>query len=66
MLSVRFIAVNDRTPRADGYGALCCEPIKEPYVREIQTRLLYCDHQCFRGHEQMAILAIEYRARSVS
>jgi hypothetical protein len=62
----RFVLVNDRTPRADAYCALCCEPIEQGYVRETQTRLLYCDVQCFAGHEKMAMLTIERRARQVS
>ena len=62
----RFVLVNDRTPRADAYCALCCEPIEQGYVREPQTRLLYCDVQCFAGHEKMAMLTIEKRARKVS
>jgi hypothetical protein len=62
----RFVLVNDRTPRADAHCALCCEPIEQGYVREAQTRLLYCDVQCFAGHEKMAMLTIEHRARQVS
>ena len=62
----RFVLVNDRTPRADAFCALCCEPIEQGYVREPQTRLLYCDVQCFAGHEKMAMLTIEKRARKVS
>lgn len=63
---MKFILVNDRMPRADAYCALCCEKIADSYVREVQTRLLYCDHRCFAGHVSMAILAIEYKARAVS
>jgi hypothetical protein len=29
---------------------LCCEPIGESYLRELATRLSYCDHQCYAGH----------------
>lgn len=63
---MRFMLVNDRQPKADAYCGLCCDPITESYVREVQTRLLYCDAQCFAGHVSMAILAIEYKARAVS
>jgi len=62
----KFILVNDRVPRADAYCAMCCEPIEEGYVREAQTRLLYCDPRCFAGHEKLSILSLERRARQVS
>ena len=63
---MKFLLVNDRQPRNDAYCVLCCEPITESYVREVQTRLLYCDPRCFGGHVKMAVLAIEYKARQVS
>lgn len=25
----------------------CCEPIGDSYLREIGTRLPYCDYQCY-------------------
>ncbi len=62
----KFVLVNDRVPRTDAYCALCCEPIEQGYVRETQTRLLYCDVQCFAGHEKLAMLSLEKRARRVS
>jgi hypothetical protein len=62
----RFVVVNNRIPRAAARCALCCEKIEKGYVRESQTRLLYCDAQCFAGHEKRAMLAIEDRARKVS
>jgi hypothetical protein len=47
---MKFILVNGRTPSPQSFCALCCEPIGETYLREIATRLSYCDHQCYRGH----------------
>ena len=58
----RFVLVNDRVPRANADCALCCRKIKKGYVRESQTRLLYCNMQCFAGHP----IAIENRERKVS
>jgi hypothetical protein len=66
LLRTRFVLVNDRVPRADAHCALCCRKIEKGYVRESQTRLLYCDTQCFTGHAKMSMLAIETRARKVS
>jgi hypothetical protein len=47
---MKFVLVNGRTPRPESFCALCCEPIGETYLREIATRLSYCDHQCYLGH----------------
>jgi hypothetical protein len=58
----RFVLVNDRVPRANADCALCCRKIEKGYVRESQTRLLYCDMQCFAKHP----IAIENRERKVS
>jgi hypothetical protein len=58
----RFVLVNDRVPRANADCALCCRKIEKGYVRESQTRLLYCDMPCFAGHP----ITIENRERKVS
>jgi hypothetical protein len=63
---IRFVLVNDRVPRSDTNCALCCKKIETGYVRELQTRLVYCNPQCFSGHQKMAFLAVEDRARKVS
>ena len=41
---MKFVVVNGRTPRPQSFCALCCEPIGESYLRELTTRLSYCDH----------------------
>ena len=51
-----------RVPRGDADCALCSSKIDKSYVRESQTRLLYCDTQCFAGHA----IAIKNLARKVS
>lgn len=62
---MKFIHVTDRTLK-EHYCTLCCEPVDSPYIREIGTRLIYCSHPCYRGHVEVAVLAIEYHARQVS
>ena len=42
----RFVLVNDRVPREGTNCALCGRKIEKGYVRESQTRLLYCETQC--------------------
>jgi hypothetical protein len=59
---MRFVLVNNRTPRPQSCCAFCCEPIEAGYLREITTRLSYCDSQCYAEHCADAILAIEHHA----
>ena len=61
-----FVLVNDRMPRSGANCSLCCKKIEQGYVRELHTGLVYCNPQCFSGHEKMAFFAIEDRARKVS
>jgi hypothetical protein len=63
---MRFVLVNERSPRADAYCAVCCTRIDRGYVRDAQTRLLYCNELCFADHERMGIPARMRDARRVS
>lgn len=42
-----FVLVNDRTPFRQTWCMQCCGPIGGGYLREIATRLPYCDYQCY-------------------
>jgi hypothetical protein len=44
-----FVLVNCRVPRDDEHCALCGGVIKNGYVRDVRTRLVYCDTQCLAG-----------------
>jgi hypothetical protein len=46
---IRFVVVNERVPRTDEHCALCSTIVEKGYVRDSQTRLIYCDTQCFAG-----------------
>jgi hypothetical protein len=61
---MRFILVNGRTPRAQLTCVLCCKPMGASYLREIETRLSYCDDKCYAEHCVGAVLAIENHARA--
>ena len=63
---MRFVLVNERSPRADAHCAVCCNRIDRGYVRDAQTRLLYCDAKCFAEHEWMSGSARSRDARRVS
>jgi hypothetical protein len=62
----RFVLVNERVPRANACCASCCTTIERGYVRDPQTRLLYCDAQCFAEHERTSGPAGTRHARRVS
>ena len=62
----RFVLVNDRVPRTDVHCALCGRIIEKGYVRDSQTRLIYCDRQCFPGEADMVMPIIRSRARKAS
>jgi len=63
---IAFVLVNERVPRGHATCALCCARIERGYVRKPQTRLVYCDAQCFAEHEKTAAGAVTGDARRVS
>jgi hypothetical protein len=62
----RFVLVNDRVPRTDEHCALCGGIVEKGYVRDSQTRLIYCDPQCFAGGSHTTKSLIKDRGRKVS
>jgi hypothetical protein len=62
----RFVLVRDRVPRADGSCAQCCAKIERGYVREPQTRLVYCNLTCFADHGERATSGLVNRAGRAS
>ena len=63
---MRFVLVNERSPRNDAHCAVCCTRIDRGYLRDAQTRLLYCNAECFAEHEWMSNPARSRDARRVS
>ena len=59
---MRFILVNGRTPSRQSTCARCSKLIDTNYLREIATRLPYCDAECYADHCVCAILALENHA----
>jgi hypothetical protein len=62
----RFVLVNGRVPRADEHCALCERIVEKSYVRDSQTRLIYCDTQCFAGGAYLGMRVIKNRTRRAS
>jgi hypothetical protein len=51
---MKFVLVNGRTPTPKSFCAVCCEPIEGNYLRDIATRLSYCDRKCYLDHGKLA------------
>jgi hypothetical protein len=64
---IRFVVVNRRVPGADEHCALCSRIVEQGYVRDSQTRLIYCDAECFAGGgAQEATPVVKNRGRKAS
>ena len=64
--AIRFVLVNNRVPRTDQRCALCGGFLEKGYVRDSQTRLIYCDTQCFGGWAYATAPAVNNRGRKAS
>jgi hypothetical protein len=64
LCGTRFVL--DRVPRTDQYCALCGAIVEKGYVRDSQTRFIYCDTQCFAGGARLATPVTKSRGRKVS
>jgi hypothetical protein len=56
---MKFVLVNGRAPRPQSSCAFCCQPIGNGYLRELATRLSYCDQQCYLAHSEFGARALE-------
>jgi hypothetical protein len=61
---MKFILVNGRRPRPESFCALCCEPIRGSYLRELGSRLSYCNHECYVAHCNLAVSVLAEHARA--
>ena len=59
---MKFIVVNGRNPRQESLCSLCCEPIGESYLRELTTRLSFCNHNLGRCKPAFSVLKEHARA----
>jgi hypothetical protein len=62
----RFVLVNNRVPRTGEHCALCGGIVERGYVRDSQTRLIYCDTQCFAGSAYRGMPITKNYTRKVS
>ena len=61
---MKFVVVNGRTPRPQSFCALCCKSIGGSYLRELTTRLSYCDDICYAGKCEVAAPMLQKHARA--
>ena len=52
---MKFVLVNGRTPRPHSFCVLGGEPIGMSYLREIGTRLPYCDRNCYAEYGKSTV-----------
>jgi hypothetical protein len=61
---MRYVLVNGRTPSRKSLCVFCAVPIGEGgYLRDIRTRLCYCDAECYLLQSAKAVIA-ENRAKA--
>ena len=58
---MRCIIVNGANLKAGAYCANCRNKIGNSYIREIGTRLLYCDFRCYCDAAEMPAAGLDPR-----
>lgn len=48
---MKFVVVNHEPPSCPATCSTCSRSIRSGYVRHVQTKLRYCDHDCYRRGE---------------
>jgi hypothetical protein len=61
---MRFVLVNGRTPCQRSLCVMCDRPIAAGYLREVGTRLAYCNQDCYADHCKIAVLLLENQSRA--
>jgi hypothetical protein len=51
---MKFVLVNGRTPHPQSFCASCCEAVGESHLRDLTTRLSYCDCKCHNDRFKVA------------
>ena len=59
---MRCILVNDANLKADASCTFCRKTIGESYAREIGSRFIYCDFDCYRNAAVMPIITLGTRS----
>ena len=57
---MRCIIVNGAKLKARALCAHCSRPIEDGYIREIGSRLIYCDFHCYSVARETAVMTRAY------
>lgn len=52
---MRFMLVNQEGLHHGRTCSACAQPLGSSYVRHVPTQRRYCDHDCYRRHQQTTI-----------
>ena len=63
---MRCILVSNASLKSDTRCTYCSKKIGDSYAREIGSRLIYCDFDCFRRAAEQPVLALSARATSIN
>jgi hypothetical protein len=63
---MRCVVVNGAKLKAETVCAHCGHKIGDGYVREIGSRLIYCDFRCYSVAVEKTVTFLGYRAPAVS
>ena len=61
---MRCIIVNGANLKAEAFCAHCGNKIGDNYIREIGSRLIYCDYRCYSAAFKSSVAVIGYLAPS--
>jgi hypothetical protein len=59
---MRFVLVNWRTPSPQSCCVMCDQPFAGSYLRDIESRLAYCSHDCY--DQKSAVVLLESQSRA--
>ncbi len=62
---VRCILVSDAGPKSDTRCTYCRKKIGDSYAREIGSRFIYCDYDCYQFAVETPIITLNARATSM-
>jgi len=62
---MRSIFVKGAKPKDDPHCSCCRKEIANSYVREISSRRVFCDYDCYSSVITASVLTLRRRSRSV-
>ena len=63
---MRCVIVNGAKLKAEAFCAHCGNKIDESYLREVGSRLMYCDYRCYSVSIESSILALGRRTPALN